>query len=397
MKLLEGLRIVSVEQYGAGPFGTLQLAQLGAEVIKIENLREGGDVSRRVKRPDETLQEGDSLFYQTFNFGKRSVAIDLKSAKGKQIFHALVATADAVFNNLRGDTQDRLGLSYDSLSSANPRIVCVHVTAYGRRGSRAAWPGYDYLMQSEAGFLSVTGEPDGPPTRMGLSIVDQAAGVQAALALVSGVYAAKRTGKGCDLDVSLFSTAISYLSYLATWYLNTGHVQGREPRSSHPNLTPSQLYRTQDGWLFLMANKEKFWPLLVEALGNPPELLAEDFATFEGRLAKRNELTTLLDRIFMRKPTAHWIECLAGRLPVAPIMSIAEALENPFVREINRISAVKHDHGSLSVLSPATEINGRPIAQTRAPKCGEDTDALLSELGYGEAERATLRTQNVIA
>lgn len=397
MKLLDGLRIVSVEQYGAGPFGTLQLAQLGAEVIKIENLCEGGDVSRHVRRPNEVLPEGDSLFYQTFNLGKRSIAVDLKSGKGKEIFHALVATADAVYNNLRGDTQDRLGLTYQQLSSVNPRIVCVHVTAYGRRGSRAGWPGYDYLMQSEAGFLSVTGEPDGPPTRMGLSIVDQAAGVQAALALVSGVHHARRTGTGCDLDVSLFSTAISHLTYLATWYLNTGHVQGREPRSSHPSLTPSQLYRTQDGWLFIMANKEKFWPLLVGALGNPPELLREEFATFEGRLARRKELTALLDGFFMREPTAHWIGCLSGRLPVAPILDIAEALDNPFVREIGRIGTVKHDHVSLSVAAPAVEINGQPITQPRAPRYGEDTNTLLTDLGYSEAEQAMLRKENVIA
>lgn len=397
MKLLEGMRIVSVEQYGAGPFGTLQLAQLGAEVIKIENLREGGDVSRHVRRPNENLPADDSLFYQTFNLGKRSLALDLKSGAGTKIFDELVQTADAVYNNLRGDTQARLGLNYDTLKALNPRIVCVHVTAYGRRGSRAAWPGYDYLMQSEAGFLSVTGEPDGPPTRMGLSIVDQAAGVQAALALVSGVYAAKQTGTGCDLDVSLFSTAISHLTYLATWYLNTGHVQGREPRSSHPSLTPSQLYRTRDGWLFIMANKEKFWPLLVEALQNPPDLADARFATFEGRLEHRTELTGVLDGHFMRETTAYWIERLASRLPVAPIYDIAQALQNPFVREMRRVSTVEHDHVTLSVVSPAVEINCEPIAQRRAPRCGEDSDALLAELGYDETQRARLRADKVIA
>jgi succinate---hydroxymethylglutarate CoA-transferase len=396
MKLLEGLRVVAVEQYGAGPFGTLQLAQLGADVIKIENLREGGDVSRHVRRSNETLPEGDSLFYQTFNLGKRSMGLDLKSEKGREIFHKLAANADAVFNNLRGDTQDKLGLTYEALSTLNPRIVCVHVTAYGRRGSRARWPGYDYLMQSEAGFLSVTGEPDGPPTRMGLSIVDQAAGVQAALALMSGVYAARRTGIGCDLDVSLFSTAISHLTYLATWYLNTGHVQGRAPRSSHPTLTPSQLYRTQDGWLFIMANKEKFWPILVKALGSPPELQRQDFANFEVRLANRNELTKILDNLFMQKPTRYWIDRFSGSLPVAPVFDIAQALSNPFAHELNRIAPVEHDHMPLNVVAPATEVNGQPIRQTRAPEYGEHTDALLEELGYGESERAGLRGQGIV-
>src|SRR6185312_5791130 len=130
-----------------------------------ENLREGGDVSRHVRCVNESLPADDSVFYQTFNLGKRSIAGDLKSEKGKALFHELVKKVDVVYNNLRGDTQERLGLNYDALKSHNPRVVCVHLTAYGRRGARAKWPGYDYLMQSEAGFLSVTGEPDGPPTR----------------------------------------------------------------------------------------------------------------------------------------------------------------------------------------------------------------------------------------
>lgn len=397
MKLLKDLRIVSVEQYGAGPFGTLQLAQLGADVIKVENLREGGDVSRHIRCPNESLPRDDSLFYQTFNFGKRSIALDLKSAEGRRIFHALAGKADAVYNNLRGDTQERLGLTYAQLKAHNPRIVCVHLTAYGRRGERAAWPGYDYLMQSEAGFLSVTGEPDGPPTRMGLSIVDQAAGVQAALALVSGVYAAKESGTGCDLDVSLFATAISHLTYLGTWYLNTGHVQGREPRSSHPNLTPSQLYRTQDGWLFIMANKEKFWPLLIEALGNPPELTNPEFANFEGRLAHRNKITKLLDAVFMEQPTAHWTALLAGRIPVAPIYDIARALTNPFVRDMNRVSRVEYEGGDLLALAPAIEIDGASLPQRRAPNCGEHTEAILTELGFSTSEVTRLKQSKLVA
>src|SRR5207248_2189142 len=155
---------------------------------------------------------------------------------------------------------ERLGLTYADLAPANPKIVCAHLSAYGRDGSRAHWPGYDYLMQAEAGYLSLTGEPDGPPSRMGLSIVDLMTGLFAGFALVSGVLAARESGQGRDLDVSLFDTAVQNLAYLATWYLNAGHVQGREPRSGHPSLVPSQLYRTSDGFIFIMCNKEKFWP-----------------------------------------------------------------------------------------------------------------------------------------
>jgi crotonobetainyl-CoA:carnitine CoA-transferase CaiB-like acyl-CoA transferase len=167
----------------------------------------------------------------------------------------LAARADGLMNNLRGDLPGKLGLTYQALAPANPRIVCAHLSAYGRSGSRADWPGYDYLMQAETGYLSLTGEPDGPPARMGLSIVDLMTGLFAAFALVSGVLEARTTGTGRDLDVSLFDCALQNLSYLATWYLNGRHVQGREPRSAHPSLVPSQLYRTRDGFIFICATR----------------------------------------------------------------------------------------------------------------------------------------------
>ena len=160
---LKGVRILSVEQYGAGPYGTMLLADLGAEVIKIEDPSRGGDVSRSVG--PYMLGDGDSEFFQTFSLGKKSVTLDLKSAEGREQFEELVKSADAVANNLRGDQPDKLGLTYDVLKGVNSRIVCAHLSAYGRKSERAAWPGYDYLMQAEAGFMSMTGEPDGPPVR----------------------------------------------------------------------------------------------------------------------------------------------------------------------------------------------------------------------------------------
>lgn len=397
MTPLAGVRVLAVEQYGAGPFGSLQLAQFGADVVKIENPREGGDSGRHVRHVRETGADGDPLFFHTFNLGKRSIALDLQATEGRQIFRQLVQTADAVYNNLRGDTQDKLGLTYPMLRDVNPRIVCVHLTAYGRRGSRRNWPGYDYLVQSEAGYLSVTGEPDSPPTRMGLSIVDQATGVQAALALVAGVLSARTTGQGADLDVSLYSTGLSHLGYLGTWYLNLGHVQGREPRSSHPNLTPSQLVRTADGWLFVMVNKEKFWPILVDVLGRPPELADPEYASFAGRLRHRARITELLDRLFMTRTTAAWVSELSGKLPVAPILDIGEALENAFAREMGRVGEVDAGGRKLAVLAPATEIDGEPLQQRAAPAPGANTDEILGSIGYSAEQIGNLRSKGVVA
>src|SRR6185312_9156100 len=265
MPPLRGMRIIAVEQYGAGPYGTMELADLGAEIIKIENPAEGGDMARRVG--PFFLGDNDSHFFQSFNRNKRSLTLDLKKKAAREILHALAKEADGVFDNLRGDQPERLGLTYAALRQADPRIVCAHLSAYGRTGSRAAWPGYDYLMQAEAGYLALTGEPDGPPARMGLSVVDLMTGVTAGLALVSGVLSARATGAGRDIDVCLFDTALQNLAYLAVWYLNAGVNQGREPRSSHPSLTPSQLYRAKDGFIFIMCNKEKFWPELCRCIG----------------------------------------------------------------------------------------------------------------------------------
>ena len=286
---LSGIRIVSVEQYGAGPFATLHLADLGAEVIKIENFHEGGDMGRAVG--PLFFAPGDSYFHEAFNRNKRSLGLDLKHAKGQEIFRKLVEGSDAVFDNLRGDLPAKLGITYAQLANVNPRIVCVHLSAYGRSGSRAAWPGFDYLMQAEAGYLSLTGEPDGPPARFGLSMIDMMTGTTAAMALLAGLVEARSTGRGRDLDVSLFDVAMHNLGYVATWYLNAGVVTNREPRSSHPSLTPSQLYRTKDGWLFLMCNKEKFWPALAEALGKPEWSTDPDYATFAARLKNRERIT----------------------------------------------------------------------------------------------------------
>src|SRR5687767_7099966 len=274
---LSGVRVVAVEQYGAGPFGTMYLADLGAEVIKVEQPG-SGDVSRGVG--PHFLGRGDSHFFQTFNRNKRSVTLDLKAPEGREIFRQLVATADGVLNNLRGDQPGKLGLAYADLADANPRIVCAHLSAYGRDGARAGWPGYDFLMQAEAGYFSLTGDPDGPPARVGLSLVDYITGVTAALALVSGIVSARATGRGMDVDTNLFYAAMHQLSYPATWFLNEGTTTARLPRSAHPSLTPCQLYPTADGWIYVMCQTEKFWRLLTERIGRPDMAERAEFRTF---------------------------------------------------------------------------------------------------------------------
>lgn len=375
---LKGIRILSVEQYGAGPYGTLLLADLGAEVIKIEDPTRGGDVSRSVG--PYMLGEGDSEFFQTFSYGKKSVTLDLKSDDGRREFEALVKTADAVANNLRGDQPGKLGLTYDDLKTVNPKIVCAHLSAYGRKSERAAWPGYDYLMQAEAGFMSMTGEPDGPPVRFGLSMVDFHTGSHMATALLAGVLGASRTGEGCDVDVCLFDTALHQLSYPATWYLNQQHVTGRLPRGAHPSIAPSQLVKTGDGWGLLMCQTPKFWSLWCELTGS--DLGADErFATIPARRENLSELSDAVDRIMMDKSTNEWLDILGGHVPFAPVLDIGEALDSDYVASVEMTTEIAHPATpkGLRALSSPFRVNGQRPTLSRAPKMGEQNQDLLSK------------------
>ena len=381
---LEGVRVIAVEHYAAGPYGTLQLADLGAEVIKIENRALKGDPIRQMG-PRGDLGNLDSLSFQAFNRNKRSMTLDLKSDKGKEVFGKLVSTADALLCNLRGDQPEKLGLTYGQLKGHNPKIVCGLLSAYGRDGPRRDWPGFDYLMQAETGYLFMSGEPGGPPARMGLSIIDHLAGLTTSLALVSSVMKARETGEGRDIDVSLFDVAAHQLSYVGAWYLNDGIETTRSPRSAHPTVTPSQLFKTGDGWLFVMAQTDRFWEIFCERIGAQQLAGRKEFQTGQARRENRDLLTEMLDTHLSMQPTAHWMAVLGGNVPVAPVYGIADALENPFL--LDRAGVVTTVHPNRSDLknmqSPVRMTD--PIPNQPGPCLGADTDDILRELGYDDA------------
>lgn len=391
---LDGIRILAVEHYAAGPYGTLHMADLGADVIKIENRAHGGDAIRQMA--PGVLSGDDSLAFQSFNRNKRSLTLDLKSDQGREIFGQLIATSDAVLCNLRGDQPEKLGLTYQHLKAFNPKIVCGLISAYGRTGPRRDWPGFDYLMQAETGFLFMSGEPDGPPTRMGLSIVDHLTGLTTALALVSSVMKARETGEGRDIDVTLFDVAAHQLSYVASWYLNDGIETSRSPRSAHPSVTPSQLLKTGDGWMFVMAQSVPFWELFCTHIGAPELITRKEFRDMSARLRNRDLLTETLEAHLASHPTAHWIDALGGHVPCAPVYSLADALENPFLRERGGVVTTPHpDRPDMKVVQSPVRM-AEPVPNRPGPGLGADTDDILRALGYDDSAIGRLRDDGII-
>ena len=393
---LDGVRILAFSQLGAGPYAMTLLSDLGAEVIKVEDPTTAGDEARSVP-PFADAAARDGLYYQSLNRGARSLTLNLRAPEARDLLHRLVARSDAVYNNLRGDLPAKLALDYAGLRAANPKIVCCSLTGFGRTGPRLGEPGYDYLLQAYAGFMSVSGEPDAPPTKCGISIIDFSGGILSALALMIGLHRARTTGSGCDLDVSLLDTAISMLNYMAVWTLNRDWRPQRLPEGAHQSLVPSQSFQTRDGWLVIMCMKEKFWERLAERMDLAALRDDARFRTFADRLAHRDALVPILKAEFRRRTTAEWLARLRGHVPVAPVYTVEEALADEQVRAREMVIEIAHP-----VFGALREV-GCPIKMANVAPCyaaaaglGADTAALLGEIGIGEEEFAELRARSVV-
>ena len=373
-KPLAGIRVLTLEQFGAGPYGTMFMAELGAEVIKVEAPE--GDPSRQVG--PYRLGKDDSEYFQAWNLGKKSVTLDLKSKDGRAKFEALVRTADCVGNNMRGTQPAKLAIDYASLKHINPSIVCLHISAYGRANERADWPGYDFLMQSEAGLMELTGDPDGPPTRVGVSLIDSMSGLTGTVGLLACLLRAKTTGQGGDVDTCLYDVAMHQLTYPGVWYLNEGDVSPRVPRSAHLALAPVQTFPTQDGWIYIMCMTQKFWLCLCEATGRTDLRDDPRFPDPNTRAKNRAALSDELDKTFKTRTTADWLERLNGLLPAAPVYRLDQALDSAFAKDAEMVSSVPHPvKGTLRVLANPIRLDGKRLSQAACSPLGADNEALL--------------------
>jgi crotonobetainyl-CoA:carnitine CoA-transferase CaiB-like acyl-CoA transferase len=392
---LDGLRILTISQFGAGPFGTQLLADLGAEVIKIEDPGVEGDVARQV---GPYAGDDDSLYFQSFNRGKKSITLDLKHPEGRAVLRDLARVSHAVYNNLRGDLPEALGVTYAALKDVNPALVCCSLSGFGRTGPRAAEPAFDYLIQGYAGWMSVTGEPDGPPGKCGVSVVDFAGGYASMAALLAGLWDAQRTGVGRDIELSLLDTAVSMLSYYAIWALNRDWQPARVEDSGHQSIVPAQNFPTRDGWIVIFCNKEKFWTGLVEAMELPEVARDPRFATFAARLAHKNVLLPILKARFAEHETAEWLARLRGKVPCAPVNTVAQALDDEQIAARDMIIEVKHPRfGVLRTVGSPVKTEGAGPNLNPAPALGQHTDEILRTLLQYDAGRvAALRASGAL-
>jgi crotonobetainyl-CoA:carnitine CoA-transferase CaiB-like acyl-CoA transferase len=387
---LESVTIVSLEQYGAGPFATMHLADLGATVIKIEDPSVKGDIARWVP---PFQQDDTSLFFESFNRNKQSISLNITTPAGIEVLHDLVRTSDAVFSNLRGDVPEKIGITYDQLKHINPAIVCCSLSGYGQTGPRALDPGYDYMLQALTGWMSLTGEPDGPPTKSGLSLVDFSGGLVAATAILAGVTAARKTGIGTDCDLSLYDTALGMLTYVATWEMSGEFSVSRTHHSAHPTLVPFQVFQSKDSWLVVGCAKEKFWVRLASVLKHPELATDSKYDSFAARFENKAELLPILENIFKQRTNQEWIlELRAAGVPCGEVNSVSEALTDSHT--IARDMVIKFDHpvfGEVSSVASPVKVGSTRITHKAAPKLNQDQKEILkNRLNYSEEKIAEL-------
>ena len=397
MSLLEGLRILDLSRMLAGPYGSMLLADLGAEVIKIEE-PDGGDPMRVMGPP--FLPDGESAYFLSINRNKKSVALDLTCPAGRDVFVALASHADVVWENFRPGVMQRLGLDYASLAAANPRLVWCSISAYGQDGPYRDWPAFDLALQAMGGAMSVTGEPGGPPMRMGLPMGDLAGGLFGAFAVTAALLKRERTGRGAHIDLALLDCQVSLLTYIAQYFWTDGRVLG-PMGSGHPSVVPYQALSTRDGQLIVAVFAEKFWRGFCAAIDRPDWAHDPRFATNRDRLEHREELMGDVERLFTQRSTGEWLDRLhAAGVPAAPIQSIDRVLADAQVNHRGMVAELAHpQHGTMRTLGSPVKVDGRMTLDVAPPpRLGEHTASVLEDLLRYPADRiADLRQKRVIA
>jgi crotonobetainyl-CoA:carnitine CoA-transferase CaiB-like acyl-CoA transferase len=390
---LRGVRILDLTRVLAGPLGTMVLGDLAADVVKIERPGSGDDL--RAWGPPWT-PDGESAYFIAVNRNKRSVALDLKSGDGRDVFLRLVREADVVVENFRPGTMDGLGLGWQTLSEANPRLVAVSLSAYGSSGPYRDLPGYDIVVQAMGGLMSVTGEPEGRPMRVGVAIVDILSGLYIAIAVLAAVRERDRSGEGQRVELSLLDVELASL-------VNVVHNQliaGENPvrlGNAHPSIVPYEVFAAADGWLAIAVATDEQWRRFCEVLGQPDLANDERFLTNRDRVANRKALMPLLEDLLRERSVAAWTPLLrAADVPSGPVNDVQAILDDPQIRDGGLLQTLERDAGPVQVVGSPIRFATGPLRAGPPPRLGEHSAEILRAAGIEETTLERLREQGVV-
>ena len=395
MSLFSGVRVLDLSRMLAGPYGSMLMADLGAEVIKIEE-PEGGDPMRSMGPP--FLPGGESAYFLSINRNKKSVALDLTREPGRAVFRDLAGMADVVWDNFRPGMLAKLGADHESLKTINPRLISCSISAFGQDGPYRDWPAFDLAVQAMGGAMSITGEEGRAPVRMGLPMGDLAGGMFGALAVAGALFRRERTGQGGVVDLSLLDCQVSLLSYLAQYFWADGKVPG-PMGSGHTSVVPYQALPARDGYLVVAVFAEKFWAGFCRAMARPDLERDPRFETNARRLASRSTLIPLLEDLFRTRSVHEWLEDLHREgVPAAPIQSLDGVLSDPQVRHRQMVVEMSHPAlGRVPTLGTPIKVDGAlGLDVVPAPRLGEHTgEVLVGLLGYPQERVDALRAERV--
>lgn len=386
-RALSGLRVLDLTRVRAGPTAVRQLADFGADVIKIE-------------APDGSGIENARLGsdFQNLHRNKRALTLDLKSAKGREIFVKLVKTADVVVENYRPDVKHRLGIDYETLQAFNPRLIYASISGYGQDGPYSKRPGFDQIAQGMGGLMSVTGKPGEGPMRVGIAVADSSAGLYCALGILTAVIEREKSGRGQWIRTSLLQAQIAMLDFQATRWLMDGVIPA-QAGNEHPTMVPMGAFPTADMAINIAAAGDAMFGKLAEALEAPDMVRDPRFASARDRSKHRAELTEAIAAITCQRPAQHWIDRInAAGVPCGPIYSIDQTFADPQVKVLGIAQSVDHpDLGSITLVGQPVELSRTPARiETPSPAAGEHTDAILAELGFDTVSVAALRNDGVV-